>query len=212
MARTHIVSPLPADYLREVAAFFRSVADGYAAAADSLDASGMPTIHVQHFGQLMGGMDKLLSHYLQVVDSVRQLDAKNRFDVLQFEPIPHARYDLTKDEQLTDVEVAVRLQAEQNGWMRPGLADPDEVIIETLRKRVDRGEMIVIAPSGRPPRTKPSGAKEPAVSVVPPTTDPAKTAKPAFPPKTVAQLKREQKEREKQEREDLKKLREKGKA
>jgi hypothetical protein len=96
MARSHIVSPLPAEYLRHVVKMLRKFADAYESAAEALSGSDVSALHAEKFSSLIDGVDRIKSHFDQVADGVRRSEVAALWEQIKEEPLPDQRYDKTK--------------------------------------------------------------------------------------------------------------------
>lgn len=96
MARSHIVSPLPAEYLRQVVKMLRKFADGYESAAEGLTGSDVSALHAEKFDSLTDGLDRIKSHFDQVGDGVKRSEIAALWEQVKDEPLPEHRYDRAK--------------------------------------------------------------------------------------------------------------------
>jgi hypothetical protein len=114
MARSHIVSPLPAEYLRHVVKMLRKFADGYESAAEGLTDSDVSALHAEKFDSLTDGLDRIKSHFDQVGDGVKRSEVAALWEQVKEEPLPEQRYDRAKGGKppaLTSLTAAAQIAA-----------------------------------------------------------------------------------------------------
>jgi hypothetical protein len=121
MARAHIVSPLPAEYLRHVVKMLRKFADGYESAAEGLTGSDVSALHAEKFDSLIDGLDRIKSHFDQVGDGVKRSEVAALWEQVKDEPLPEQRYDRAKggrppslDSLQSAADIAATLDREGN--------------------------------------------------------------------------------------------------
>lgn len=97
MARKHIVSPLPACYLRKLADLLTRFAAAYTRTADLLkEPPEIDAAEVEKFESLQLGISKIFSHATQVVDQVERQYLEKLVAEALIEPLPDRRRDLAK--------------------------------------------------------------------------------------------------------------------